>query len=87
MLLTTDSPFLTASPGDFNQDTILPSVIVELSAGMNTSFTAHLLTHRFWLGFLDTDMGAPAHPAASFMLCMLALQNSSNDFLDFNRDQ
>jgi hypothetical protein len=31
------SPFATRSPGDFVQETILPSVIVELKAGMNTS--------------------------------------------------
>jgi len=34
------SPFLTLSPGDFSQLTILPSVMVEERAGINTSFTA-----------------------------------------------
>jgi hypothetical protein len=31
------SPLSTLSPGDFTQDTIFPSVMVELSAGMKTS--------------------------------------------------
>jgi len=35
-----DSPFLTLSPGDLSQLTILPSVMVDDRAGMNTSFTA-----------------------------------------------
>ena len=34
------SPLLTLSPGCFSQLTILPSVMVELSAGMKTSLTA-----------------------------------------------
>ena len=33
----TDSPLSTLSPGFFNHSTILPSVIVELKAGMNIS--------------------------------------------------
>ena len=37
---TTDSPFDTLSPGPLSQDTILPSVIVELRAGMKISLTA-----------------------------------------------
>lgn len=37
---TTDSPFVIFSPGVFSQDTIFPSVIVELSAGMKISLIA-----------------------------------------------
>ena len=33
----TDSPLSTLSPGFFNHSTILPSVIVELRAGINIS--------------------------------------------------
>jgi hypothetical protein len=33
----TVSPLLTFSPGDFTQETIFPSVMVELSAGMKIS--------------------------------------------------
>ena len=44
--LTTDSPFDTLSPGFFSHDTIFPSVIVELSAGIKISFTAAMVeTH------------------------------------------
>ena len=35
--ITTVSPFSTLSPGAFTQETILPSVMVELRAGMKTS--------------------------------------------------
>jgi hypothetical protein len=37
---TRASPRATLSPGDFNQLTIFPSVIVDDNAGMKTSFTA-----------------------------------------------
>jgi hypothetical protein len=40
------SPLLTLSPTCFSQETILPSVMVELSAGMNTSLTAFCTVRR-----------------------------------------
>jgi hypothetical protein len=36
--MTTVSPLAILSPGDFVQETIFPSVIVELRAGINTSW-------------------------------------------------
>ncbi len=81
-ILTTDSPFFTASPGDFSHDTIFPSVMVELSAGMNTSFTAHRFIHLLWLGPLDTNIGAALVPTLACMFCMSAIHTvSGNDFL------
>ena len=39
---TIDSPLATASPGLLSHSTIFPSVIVDESAGMNTSRTARV---------------------------------------------
>ena len=49
---TKASPRFTGSPGDFNQLTIFPSVIVDDNAGMNTSLTAFIGT----TGLLDETL-------------------------------
>jgi len=72
---TTDSPLVTLSPGDFSQDTIFPSVMVELSAGMKTSLTAAttvrpLLRGGLAICGLDTAIGAVLHPATACLLCI-----------------
>ena len=51
---TTLSPLLILSPGDFSQETILPSVIVELNAGMKISLIALRGGHAVLLDDLGT---------------------------------
>ncbi len=53
---TTLSPLLILSPGDLSQDTIFPSVIVELSAGMKIS----LIALRGGQAVLLDDLGTAA---------------------------
>jgi len=53
---TTLSPLAILSPGDFSQETILPSVIVELNAGMKISLIALRGGHAILLD----DLGAAA---------------------------
>ena len=53
---TTLSPLLILSPGDFSQDTIFPSVIVELRAGMKIS----LIALRGGQAVLLDDLGTAA---------------------------
>lgn len=46
---TTDSPLLSLSPSDLIQETILPSVMVELRAGMKISRILALIIRVFFL--------------------------------------
>ena len=45
---STDSPRSTLSPGFLSHSTILPSVMVELRAGMKISWVANVKVPRDW---------------------------------------
>lgn len=75
---TIDSPLATLSPGLFSHVTILPSVIVEDRAGMNTSLTARKGASTGLLdaptrgpGLAASGLGSvPAHCIVTLLACI-----------------